>query len=153
SVYESKEQEFDSMQGPGTMRELERWMGLRAVNSRWMEHLANMDYLREGIGLRGYEQKDPLLIYQKEAFEEFERMQQTIQDEMVKNIFRIQMVQEPPPRPSGAPIPLPDLPRYAPMQDLDIPRSVSTNLGGEVGNGRRNDGAPADWKGGRNDPC
>ena len=71
NVYNSKEQMFDEMQGEGTMRDLERWMALRAVNARWMEHLANMDYLREGINLRGYEQKDPLLIYQKEAFDEF----------------------------------------------------------------------------------
>ena len=77
------------------MRQLERWMALRAINDRWMEHLANMDYLREGIGLRGYEQKDPLLIYQKEAFDEFERMQQSIQDDIVRNLFRTQVVAQP----------------------------------------------------------
>src|SRR5215470_11361713 len=92
NVYESREKEFDEMQGEDTMRELERWMALRAVNAKWMEHLANMDYLREGIHLRGYEQKDPLLIYQKEAFDEFERMQQTIQDDIVKGIFHVQVV-------------------------------------------------------------
>jgi preprotein translocase subunit SecA len=159
-VYESKEQEFDELQGPGTMRELERWMALRAVNNRWMEHLANMDYLREGIHLRSYEQKDPLLIYQKEAFDEFERMQQSIQDDIVRNVFRAQLVQQPPPM--MAPIPLPDIPRYDKPLDLETPSIVSpSNLtlgAGRGGNGnapnaRRDENAPPDWKGGRNDPC
>ena len=95
NVYTSREQELDEVE-PGQMRQLERWMALRAINDRWMEHLANMDYLREGIGLRGYEQKDPLLIYQKEAFDEFERMQQSIQDDIVRNLFRTQVVTEQP---------------------------------------------------------
>jgi preprotein translocase subunit SecA len=161
NVYESREKELETMTGAPTMRELERMMALRAVNNRWMEHLANMDYLREGIGLRGYEQKDPLLIYQKEAFDEFERMQQAIQDDIVRDIFRIQLVQQPPPLqpPTIAPaIPLPgDLPKppkYNQLQDIDTPRHVTTNKDGDgiSGNGRR-DGAPPDWKGGRNDPC
>jgi preprotein translocase subunit SecA len=159
NVYDSKEAQFDEMQGAGTMRELERWMALRAVNSKWMEHLANMDYLRAGIGLRGYEQKDPLLIYQKEAFDEFERMQQAIQDDIVRNVMRIQIVYEPPPEPKRptlniAPaIPLPDnLPKYS-GPSMDPPRAITTNLGGDIGASRGKDGAPPNWKGGRNDPC
>ncbi len=169
NVYESRESEFNEMQGEGTMRELERWMALRAINSKWMEHLANMDYLREGIHLRGYEQKDPLLIYQKEAFDEFERMQQSIQDDIVRNIMRVQIVNEPPPDDFGAGVPLgqattpqvapaiplpQSLPRYNTMQDIPAPGGLSTNLSGgsELAN-RRDDGAPADWKGGRNDVC
>jgi preprotein translocase subunit SecA len=174
-VYESREQEFNELQGrPGEMRQLERWLALRAVNDRWMEHLANMDYLREGIGLRGYEQKDPLLIYQKEAFDEFERMQQAIQDDIVRNMFRVQVVVEPPrptiqqPQPIQQPIvapaiplptTLPKPPKYTGVVDLETPRNVVTNREAELvgaatgGNARRTDGAPADWKGGRNDPC
>jgi preprotein translocase subunit SecA len=159
NIYEAREQEMDALQGAGTMRELERWMALRAINARWMEHLANMDYLREGIHLRSYEQRDPLLIYQKEAFDEFERMQQAIQDDIVRNIFRVQVVQQPP-TPQVAPaIPLPtQLPRYSQMQDLDTARNITTNLeGAAAGAGaaaaRSKDGAPPDWKGGRNDPC
>ena len=155
NVYNSKEQMFDELQGEGTMRDLERWMALRAVNARWMEHLANMDYLREGINLRGYEQKDPLLIYQKEAFDEFERMQQAIQDDIVKGIFHIQVVREDTPPPTQTSLPE-GLPRYTPMQDIEQPRIITTNLDssdGAGGNGQRPDGAPADWKGGRNDPC
>ena len=156
NVYASKEEMFDEMQGEGTMRDLERWMALRAVNARWMEHLANMDYLREGINLRGYEQKDPLLIYQKEAFDEFERMQQAIQDDIVKGIFHIQIVREetPPPTLNTS---LPEgLPRYTPMQDLDQPRIISTNMDSGIGlggNGKGNEGAPGGKLPGRNDPC
>jgi preprotein translocase subunit SecA len=155
NVYKSKEEMFNELQGDGTMRDLERWMALRAVNARWMEHLANMDYLREGINLRGYEQKDPLLIYQKEAFDEFERMQQAIQDDIVKGIFHVQIVHEEAPPPTQTSLP-PGLPRYTPMQDLDEPRNMTTNLDAGNGNdlkGPRQSGAPADWKGGRNDPC
>jgi preprotein translocase subunit SecA len=166
-VYESRELELEQIQGPDAMRDLERWMALRAVNSRWMEHLANMDYLREGIHLRSYEQKDPLLIYQKEAFDEFERMQQAIQDDIVRNIFRIQIVMEqpaPPPPPMAVePIRLPPelkKPKYSSPQDIEPemePRAVSTNRNSDgsarVSGVKRDDGAPPDWKGGRNDPC
>jgi len=155
NVYQSKETEFDAMQGEGTMRELERWMALRAINSKWMEHLANMDYLRDGIGLRSYEQKDPLLIYQKEAFDEFERMQQAIQDEIVRNVVRMQIVIEPPQAPPPSPvIPLPpDLPKYSSRSSIDPPRAITTNFGEDLIGSRGKDGAPPDWKGGRNDPC
>src|SRR5262249_38047258 len=77
-----------------TMRYTERNVALRAVNDKWMEHLANMDYLREGIGLRGYAQQDPLVVYNKEAFEMFENMQHAIQDEIARFMFHIQIVTE-----------------------------------------------------------
>ncbi|MCS6776567.1 MAG: preprotein translocase subunit SecA [Chloroherpetonaceae bacterium] len=163
NVYESKEQEFDTLQGPGTMREIERWVALRAINDRWMEHLANMDYLREGIHLRGYEQKDPLLIYQKEAFEEFERMQQAIQDDIVRQVFRAQIVPPPPVMPTV--VPLPEIPRYNKPVDLEVlPAAAPVGLaeglsamdavgGTRTAAARRDPQAPPDWKGGRNDPC
>ena len=182
NVYESRERELDEID-PGQMRQMERWMALRAINDRWMEHLANMDYLREGIGLRGYEQKDPLLIYQKEAFNEFERMQQSIQDDIVRGLFRTQVVMQPqeflqpeqyelPPNVAPA-IPLPaDLmrPVRATLPDMEAPRSQMMNVtanreGVAVASASpitepastikkpRTDGAPADWKGGRNDVC
>ncbi len=164
NVFNSREVEFgETESGESTMRDLERWMALRAVNAKWMEHLANMDYLREGIHLRSYEQKDPLLIYQKEAFDEFERMQQAIQDDIVRNVFRVQIAQEPPPPPpqitrNVPAIPLPDNlpkpPKYSQMQDIDKPVQMITNrdISGAMPM-KKDDGAPADWKGGRNDPC
>ncbi len=152
-VYEEREKEFDSI-NPGETRKMERWMALQAINNRWMQHLANMDHLREGIGLRGYEQKDPLLIYQSEAFDEFERMQQAVQDDIVRNLFRIQLVSEPMPNLPGMtpqappnvaiPIPLP----------VNLPRVINMEENGmQIGPKARKDGAPPDWKGGRNDPC
>ena len=159
NVLDSREEMFNESQGEDTMRDLERWMALRAVNSRWMEHLANMDYLREGIGLRSYEQKDPLLIYQKEAFDEFERMQQAIQDDIVKGIFHVQMAM--PEENVVIDTTLPEgLPRFTDLPEMEQPRILSTNVGGVVnaaaspgGAKKKDDGAPEDWKGGRNDLC
>ncbi len=92
-AYEDREKQF----GPDLMRDLERQMALRAINNKWLEHLDAMDYLLEGIGLRGYAQIDPLLAYKKEAFEMFEQMQHSIQDEIVRWMFRVQVqvVREP----------------------------------------------------------
>ena len=175
-VHEEREKEFaQANDDPEAMREMERWMALRAINTRWMEHLANMDYLREGIHLRGYEQKDPLLVYQKEAFDEFERMQQAIQDDIVRNIFRTQIAQPQQQMPiqmnisGGAPVgptivALPELPRKTSLPEIAAPVAMKTNRDVEVepqdsaANGyskpaKRDDGAPEDWKGGRNDAC
>ncbi len=158
NVYQAREEHFNELQGSETMRELERWMALRAVNSRWMEHLANMDYLREGIGLRGYEQKDPLLIYQKEAFEEFERMQQSIQDDIVKGIYHVQI--QLPEENLQIDTSLPEgLPRFTDLPQMEQPRILSMNgmatpAPPSSGGGKKKDTeAPADWKGGRNDAC
>ncbi|HAH87676.1 MAG TPA: hypothetical protein DCL60_09950, partial [Armatimonadetes bacterium] len=60
--------------GSEFMREIERYIALRAINNKWVEHLDAMDYLREGIGLRGYAQQDPLVAYKKEAFDMFSMM-------------------------------------------------------------------------------
>ncbi|MBP6963667.1 MAG: preprotein translocase subunit SecA [Armatimonadetes bacterium] len=86
-AYEDREKHF----GPELMRDLERQMALRAIDSKWLEHLDAMDYLLEGIGLRGYAQMDPLLAYKKEGFEMFDQMQHGIQDEIVRWMFRVQV--------------------------------------------------------------
>jgi preprotein translocase subunit SecA len=93
-TYEEREQQFSSE----LMRDLERHIALRAINSKWMEHLDAMDYLREGIGLRGYAQQDPLVAYKKEAFEMFSMMLENIQDEITRTIFRVQVQTEPQPQ-------------------------------------------------------
>ncbi len=164
--YEEREKEFEEI-APGEMRQMERWMALRAINDRWMQHLANMDYLREGIGLRGYEQVDPLLIYQREAFDEFERMQQAVQDDIVRALFRVQLVVEPQDM-QGAiamqnlaqPIPLPQnlpRPKLKGMEELQSPTLLNVQENGQnaaqSSPARSRDGAPPDWKGGRNDLC
>jgi preprotein translocase subunit SecA len=88
-AYEAREQEL----GPDTMRHVERALMLRIVDDKWMDHLDAMDQLREGIGLRAYGQKDPLIEYKIEGFEMFQNMINTIQDEVVRYIFRVNVVQ------------------------------------------------------------
>ncbi len=69
------------------MRDIERWITIRQIDQAWVYHLANMDYLREGIGLRGYAQMDPLVAYKKEALQLFDEMQGSIQGDVVRNLF------------------------------------------------------------------
>lgn len=83
-AYEAKEASI----GPELMRELERRITLSVVDARWMEHLDAMDDLREGIGLRAYGQRDPLIEYQMEAHSMFEAMVNGIQEDIVRLVFR-----------------------------------------------------------------
>ncbi|MCF8011487.1 MAG: preprotein translocase subunit SecA [Clostridiales bacterium] len=91
-AYESREEEL----GEEVMRELERMVLLRVVDEKWMDHLDAMDQLREGIGLRAYGQKDPLIEYKIESYQMFQNMISSIQEEVVYYIFRVDIVQDPP---------------------------------------------------------
>jgi len=82
-LYRRREQAI----GPDTMREIERSWLLRTVDRWWMEHLREMDDLRDSIGLRGYGQRDPLIEYQKEGYECFERMVDHIAEDMTQAIM------------------------------------------------------------------
>lgn len=77
------------------MQSLKRVIILRMVDSKWMSHLDNMDELRQGIGLRAYGQKDPLVEYKLEAFSMFQQMIEEIKQDVVKYIFKVQVVSEP----------------------------------------------------------
>ncbi len=88
-AYEEREQEL----GPETMREIEQAIMLRIVDEKWMDHLDAMDQLREGIGLRAYGQKDPLIEYKFEGYEMFQNMIDMIQEDVVRYIFRVNVVQ------------------------------------------------------------
>jgi len=70
------------------VRQLEKDVLLKVVDSKWIDHLHNIDMLREGIGLRAYGQKDPLIEYKKEAYDLFNKMMYEIQSETVKHLFR-----------------------------------------------------------------
>jgi preprotein translocase subunit SecA len=83
--YEDKERQI----GSELMRHLEKVFMLQAVDHQWKDHLLAMDHLKEGIGLRGYGQKDPLIEYKKEGFEMFEEMKLRIVETTVENLFRI----------------------------------------------------------------
>ena len=106
--YEEKEKQF----GADLMRWLERRIILDVVDSQWKDHLLSLDHLKEGIGLRGYGQKDPLVEFKKEAFILFEDMMARIDNETIRYLFHIQIQQgEQPPAP-GQPQPSsPQLPR------------------------------------------
>ncbi|NUQ71577.1 MAG: SEC-C domain-containing protein, partial [Chthonomonadales bacterium] len=119
-----------TLDDPDGMRNLERYVALTVVNQKWMEHLANMDYLREGINLRGYGQQDPLVVYNKEAFQMFEEMQHSIQDGIARYMFHAQLVQEQP-------------------QPRRTPRIIGDDLDSEAAPV----GAAVTKKPGRNEPC
>lgn len=84
------------MLGDAMFRQLEKAIMLRVVDNKWMEHLDNMDMLREGIGLRAYGQKNPLVEYKFEAFDMFQNMIAAIQDETIMALYKIraQLIQE-----------------------------------------------------------
>ena len=85
NLHEKKEQPFTS---DNVMRNLEKDLLLRVVDNKWIDHLHNIDMLREGIGLRAYGQKNPLLEYKREAYDLFNNMMYDIQSETVKHLFR-----------------------------------------------------------------
>jgi len=85
--YDAKEQQI----GSELMRHLEKVFMLQAVDHQWKDHLLAMDHLKEGIGLRGYGQKDPLIEYKKEGFDMFEEMKLRIVEATVENLFRIKV--------------------------------------------------------------
>jgi preprotein translocase subunit SecA len=86
--YETKER----LLGSETMRLHERFVMLQIVDQQWKDHLLAIDHLKEGIGLRGYGQRDPLVEYKKESFELFTLMKERIEDQMVQYLFRLQPV-------------------------------------------------------------
>ena len=81
--------------GPELMRELENLVMLKVVDNHWMEHLDAMDMLREGVGLRAYGQKDPLVEYKFEAYDMFEAMMEAIKEDVVRYIYRVNVITQP----------------------------------------------------------
>ena len=86
-IYQKKEEAL----GSPLMRELERVMMLRVVDEYWMDHLDNMNELRQGIGLRAYGQEDPVVAYKREGYEMFEEMIAAIQEETVRRVFIVRI--------------------------------------------------------------
>jgi preprotein translocase subunit SecA len=91
ATYRAKEAQV----GTDMMRYLERMILLQVVDSQWKDHLLGMDHLKEGIGLRGYGQKDPLIEYKREGFELFEGMEERIAKEAVEYLMKVQVAVEP----------------------------------------------------------
>ncbi|MBA2574795.1 MAG: preprotein translocase subunit SecA, partial [Nocardioidaceae bacterium] len=90
-AYDAREEAM----GAEVMRELERRVLLSVLDRKWREHLYEMDYLREGIGLRAYSQRDPLVEYQREGFELFTAMRDSIEEELVGFLFNLEVQVEP----------------------------------------------------------
>ncbi len=124
NLYEAREQEL----GSETMRELERVITLKVVDKKWMDHIDAMDQLKQGIGLRAYGQKDPVLEYKFEGFEMFQAMVRSIQEDIIKYLFKFQI-------------------KSAPKRSQAV-HQVSGNQGSSL-----NKGPATGKKVGRNDPC
>ncbi len=88
-LYSKRESEF----GEENFRQLERYMMLNTVDTLWKDHLLSMDHLKEGIGLRGYAQQNPLIVYKKEGFEMFQDMISRIQEQTISILFRVQQAE------------------------------------------------------------
>ena len=90
-LYELKEQEINDEE---KMRELERVVMLKVIDSRWMDHIDDMDQMRQGISLQSYAQKDPLIEYKYASYDMFEEMSNSIQLDTVKTLYRVRVVTE-----------------------------------------------------------
>jgi preprotein translocase subunit SecA len=89
-TYEKKEQEV----GSETMRYLEKMMLLQVLDTQWKDHLLSMDHLKEGVGLRGYGQRDPLVEYKKEAFDIFGDLSGRVAAEVISRLLKIQVARQ-----------------------------------------------------------
>ncbi|HEX8965172.1 MAG TPA: SEC-C metal-binding domain-containing protein, partial [Patescibacteria group bacterium] len=126
-LYNKREQNL----GADLARQIERFVMLSVIDTIWMDHLDVIENLRQGIGLRGYGQRDPLVEYKNEAFKLFEKLIGRIDDEIVHRIYKIQI------QPANQPI--------QNIQENTPPQEVSTNS--------KKQSKKTDKKPGRNDPC
>jgi len=98
AIFEKLKARYDAKEkliGPDAMRYHERMIMLSVIDAQWKDHLRDMDHLKEGIGLRGYGQHDPLVEYKRESFEMFEAMMQRFQEETVRYLYLMQILERP----------------------------------------------------------
>ncbi|WP_159149776.1 preprotein translocase subunit SecA, partial [Dietzia lutea] len=89
--YDERESEIEDIGGEGAMRQLERSVMLQVLDRKWREHLYEMDYLKEGIGLRAMAQRDPLVEYQREGYDMFSAMMDGVREETVAFLFNVKV--------------------------------------------------------------
>jgi len=130
-VYRAREQQF----GTDMMRQLEKWIFLRVQDELWKDHLLDMDHLREGIGLRGYAQQDPLREYQREAYDLFLKLDSRIKTEFIEKLFTVQI-----------------MPRED-MREKEQPKNIVMSRGAEAEQADKKPVKRQLPKVGRNDPC
>jgi preprotein translocase subunit SecA len=133
AVYEEKEVDI----GSETLRHVERYLMLQTLDYLWKDHLLSMDHLREGIGLRGYAQKDPLYEYKKEGYDMFSEMMDRFKEEICQKLFRVKPVNEV------------DMERLERRRRLEQQRMVLSRGEGE----EKKAPIRRERKIGRNDPC
>jgi preprotein translocase subunit SecA len=107
AIFDKLKARYDAKEkliGPDAMRYHERMIMLSVLDSQWKDHLRDMDHLKEGIGLRGYGQHDPLVEYKRESFDMFEAMMQRSQEDTVRYLYLMQILERP--GEGGAPRPL-----------------------------------------------
>ncbi|MCV7252042.1 preprotein translocase subunit SecA [Mycolicibacterium fluoranthenivorans] len=104
-AYAEREKQIDAIGGEGAMRQLERNVLLNVIDRKWREHLYEMDYLKEGIGLRAMAQRDPLVEYQREGYDMFVAMLDGLKEESVGFLFNVAVEAAPPaPAPAAQPM-------------------------------------------------
>lgn len=141
---EAKYRRQEEQNGPEQMRQLERMILLQMVDTLWKEHLLNMDHLKEGIGLRGYGQKNPLDEYKKEGFDLFMTMIETVKQQTVGTLFRVQIMQD------DELERLEEERRLERERELELARRASGDKGADV---ERKPVKRSEEKVGRNAPC
>jgi preprotein translocase subunit SecA len=100
AVFDKLKERYDAKEkliGPDAMRHHERIIMLSVIDQQWKDHLLSMDHLREGIGLRGYAQHDPLVEYKRESFDMFEAMMERFEEETVRYLYLMQVIEAPSP--------------------------------------------------------
>jgi preprotein translocase subunit SecA len=135
TTYEAKEAEVTAPM----MRKVEQFVVLKTIDSKWISYLTMMEHFKEGIGLRAFGQKDPLVEYKNEAFQAFQELLNDIQFDIASTVFRVQLVNEPPKPPPP------------PRQVMGPTRAIEPVAGD--GNGGTNPAQTPAGKIGRNDPC
>jgi preprotein translocase subunit SecA len=164
-LYEAKEKQL----GSEAMRYHERMIMLSVLDTQWKDHLLAMDHLKEGIGLRGYGQHDPLVEYKRESFDMFENMMRRAQEDTVRYLFHMQIVEAPSTQPAAAaqgdgdqqPAPPPPRKRASTsMDDLEAQfqrrkkrELEQARMAGSNGNTAPQQVVRGSAKVGRNDPC
>jgi len=159
AAYEERERAA----GPDQMRDLERLVTLRVVNARWIDHLAAMEDLEEGIGLRGYSGVDPLIIYRKESYEYWQRLLATVREDITRYLFWIDIKPQETEERRRARVGLGETPRGEPVAVADedgiraaaaaAPAATAVKAPSRREPSRRQAAQRASKKVGRNDPC
>ncbi|OKH71571.1 preprotein translocase subunit SecA, partial [Mycobacterium sp. SWH-M5] len=142
-AYAEREKQIEEIAGEGAMRQLERNVLLNVIDRKWREHLYEMDYLKEGIGLRAMAQRDPLVEYQREGYDMFVGMLEALKEESVGFLFNV-AVEAAPQQPQVAPVaPPPTLSEFAAAAAAKASDSAAKPDSGSVATKERAQARPA----------